>query len=248
VSLEALVRWRHPEQGWISPSDFIPLAEESGLIFALGEFVLRTACRQIVAWEREGVSVVPVAVNISAVQLRRRDLADVVRGILRETGLEPNQLALELTESALIENLSEHHETLESLRRDGISIEIDDFGTGYSSLSYLKHLPADSVKIDRSFIRQIDTNPADAAIVSAIIEMSHSVGLSVVAEGVETPGQLQLLGRLGCDIAQGFFFARPLWPGDCKSLLAAAARRLTFTDTLRLLAHEYPIVGLSECA
>jgi EAL domain-containing protein (putative c-di-GMP-specific phosphodiesterase class I) len=187
-------------------------------------------------------------VNISALQLKRRDLIDTVRESLREAGLAPDQLALELTESALIENLGEHNDTLESLRSDGISIEIDDFGTGYSSLSYLKHLPVNAVKIDRSFVGQIDTNPADAAIVGAIIEMAHSLGLKVIAEGVETVGQLDALARHRCDIAQGFFFARPLFPGDCKRLLQAAARRLTFTDTMRLLAHEYPIAGLSECA
>jgi EAL domain-containing protein (putative c-di-GMP-specific phosphodiesterase class I) len=248
VSLEALARWKHAKKGWISPGEFIPVAEQSGLILALGEFVLKTACEQVVRWDREGTPVVPVAVNLSAVQLRRQNIVEFVRGILRETGMKPHRLALELTESALIENVQQHRDALQALRRDGVGIELDDFGTGYSSLSYLKQLPVDAVKIDRSFIRQIDVSSADAAIVSAIIAMAHSLGLRVVAEGVETTAQLQVLGRHGCDVAQGFYFSRPLHPDDCRNLMLAADQRRGFTDTLRLLADRTALPSVEQLA
>jgi EAL domain-containing protein (putative c-di-GMP-specific phosphodiesterase class I)/CheY-like chemotaxis protein len=236
AGLEVLARWQHPTKGWISPGTFIPIAEHSGLILSLGEFVLRTACEQVVRWDREGVPICPVSVNLSAVQLRRQNVVEIVRKILHETGMRPHNLVLELTESALIENLQEHSDALQTLRRDGVGIEIDDFGTGYSSLSYLKQLPVDGIKIDRSFIRQIDTNVVDASIVSAIVAMAHSVGLNVVAEGVETAAQLRVLGTQGCDVAQGFYFARPMPPEDCRNMLTATTGRQSFTDTLRLLA------------
>jgi len=234
VALEALVRWQHPTRGFIAPSLFVPMAEESDLIIELGEFVLRTACEQIKAWERDAVPVVPLAVNISALQLRHGGFAEFVRRVLRETGLQPQQLALEITESALMQNMQEHVPELQLLRADGVGIEIDDFGTGYSSLSYLKQLPIDTVKIDRSFIRNIDSNPVDTAIVSAIFAMAETMRLRVVAEGVETHEQLQALARYGCAYAQGYFFSKPLPAPDCRKLLLQLAARPAFTETLRM--------------
>jgi EAL domain-containing protein (putative c-di-GMP-specific phosphodiesterase class I)/CheY-like chemotaxis protein len=234
VGLEALVRWQHPTRGFIAPSLFIPLAEESDLILELGEFVLRTACEQIKEWERTEVPVVPLAVNISALQLRHGGFADFVRRVLRETGLQPQQLALEITESVLMQNMHEHVAELQKLRADGIGIEIDDFGTGYSSLSYLKQLPIDTVKIDRSFIHNLASNPVDAAIVSAIFAMADSMRLRVVAEGVETHEQLQVLGRHGCAYAQGYYFSKPLPAQQCRKLLLDLAARPAFTETLRM--------------
>jgi EAL domain-containing protein (putative c-di-GMP-specific phosphodiesterase class I)/FixJ family two-component response regulator len=234
VGLEALVRWRHPTHGAIAPSLFIPLAEESDLILELGEFVLRTACEQVMAWQREGLPVVPLAVNISAKQLQRGGFADFVRRVLRETGMQPQQLALEITESTLMQNVQQHVAELGALRADGVGIEIDDFGTGYSSLAYLKQLPIDTVKIDRTFIQNIDSNAVDAAIVSAIFAMAQSMGLRVVAEGVETRGQLQVLDRYGCAYAQGYYFSRPLPAEGCRKLLLDLAARPAFTETLRM--------------
>lgn len=246
VGLEALARWQHPTKGAIAPSLFIPLAEESDLILEIGEFVLRTACEQVVRWEREGTPVVPLAVNISAVQLQRQGIVEFVRRILRETGMRPQLLALELTESALMQNVQQHIGELQTLRADGIGIGIDDFGTGYSSLSYLKQLPIDTLKIDRSFIHHIDTNPVDAAIVSAIFAMAESLRLRVVAEGVETRAQLQVLERYGCGYAQGFFFSRPMPADACRKLLLDLAARPAFTETLRmqLLAQQHGAPGL----
>lgn len=234
VSLEALVRWFHPQLGAISPGEFIPVAEECGLILPVGEFVLRTVCEQIARWERDDVPVVPIAVNISAVQLQRLNIRDFVCDIVRECGVKPSLVALELTESAIITNASSHIGELQSLRDLGIGIEIDDFGTGYSSLSYLKHLPIDTLKIDRTFISQIHINPQDEAIVSAILAMADCLGLKVTAEGVETTVQLDVLLRLGCEVAQGFFFSRPLTAEKCCDLLHELAQRPSFTETLRM--------------
>ena len=237
ASLEALARWRHPTKGWISPVEFIPVAEASGLIHALGEHVLRTVCSSIAHWERDGIPIVPVAVNVSAVQLRRsKRFVETVRGILRETGASARHLVLELTESTLIENVRQYADAIQELRDDGVGIEIDDFGTGYSGLSYLKQLPVDGIKIDRSFISQIDTNPVDASIVSAIVAMAHSLGLKVTAEGVETAGQLEVLAAQGCDVVQGFLLSRPIDAGACRQLLAATGRLESLTQTARLTA------------
>ena len=234
VSLEALVRWKHPKLGPIPPSEFIPVAEESGLIVPLGEFVLRNVCEQIVRWTQENVPVVRVAVNLSPVQLERQPIDVWIRSVLRETGVQPHQLALELTESTLMKNAQAHVKALQGLRDDGVHIEIDDFGTGYSSLSSLKKLPVDTVKIDRSFISHLDTDSSDEAIVAAILTLARNLGLHVVAEGVETLAQLQVLGRCGCEVAQGFYFSRPLPAGECRELLMELAERSSFTDTLRL--------------
>jgi EAL domain-containing protein (putative c-di-GMP-specific phosphodiesterase class I)/DNA-binding NarL/FixJ family response regulator len=234
VSLEALLRWHHPDLGPVSPAEFIPLAEESGLILPIGEFVLRAVCNQVVQWQRQGVAVVPVAVNLSPLQLERQDVWQCVRTILRETGMAPQLLSLELTESTLMKNLQRHAPMLQGLRGDGVRIQIDDFGTGYSSLSYLQQLPVDALKIDRSFIARLGDCSANEAIVGAILAMAHSLGLGVVAEGVETAAQLEVLGRHGCQVAQGYYFCRPVPPAECAQLLTDLAGRPSFTDTLRM--------------
>jgi EAL domain-containing protein (putative c-di-GMP-specific phosphodiesterase class I)/DNA-binding LytR/AlgR family response regulator len=234
VSLEALLRWRHPELGSVSPAEFIPIIEANGLIVPIGEFVLRSVCQQVVRWERAGVPVVPVAVNVSGVQLQRLKSLDFIGGIVREEGMQPPRLTLELTESTLMRSAQRHAAELQRLRADGVCIAMDDFGTGYSSLSYLKHLPLDVIKIDRSFITHLDTNKADEAIVSAILTMARSLGLGAVAEGVEKPEQLEVLARHGCETAQGFYFCRPMPERECRHLLTELAGRSSFTDTLRL--------------
>jgi EAL domain-containing protein (putative c-di-GMP-specific phosphodiesterase class I) len=186
-------------------------------------------------WQREQVPVVRVAVNLSSLQLQGpRPIWELVRDILRETGMQPQQLALEITETTLVKNAKEQAGALQHLRDDGVHIEIDDFGTGYSSLSYLRQLPVDTIKIDRSFISQIDTSASDESIVSTILALAHGLGLEVVAEGVETAEQLQVLARHGCEFAQGYYFSRPLPPGKCRALLVELAQRTSFTDTLRI--------------
>jgi EAL domain-containing protein (putative c-di-GMP-specific phosphodiesterase class I) len=187
-----------------------------------------------VRWEREGIPVVRVAVNFSGVQLERQPVWALVRGVLRDTGLQPHRLAIEVTESTFMKDVHRHGKALQRLRSDGVHIEIDDFGTGYSSLSYLKQLPFDTLKIDRSFIRQLGRDSTDEAIVSAILALTRSLGLLAVAEGVETPLQLEVLGRHGCQVAQGFYFCRPLPAHQCRDLLRELAERTSFTDTLRL--------------
>jgi EAL domain-containing protein (putative c-di-GMP-specific phosphodiesterase class I)/ActR/RegA family two-component response regulator len=208
TGVEALVRWQHPELGMISPGDFIPLAEESGLIVSIGEWVLRTACAQNKAWQVAGLPPLCVAVNLSARQFRQ-DLPSMVARVLQETGLEACYLELEITESIIMQNPDEAAATLHKLKEMGISLAIDDFGTGYSSLSYLKRFPIDRLKIDQSFVRDITTDPDDAAIAMAVIAMAHSLNLKVVAEGVETEAQLSYLHRRQCDEFQGYFFSRP---------------------------------------
>ena len=234
VSLEALVRWNHPIRGMISPAEFIPVAEASGLIVAVGEFVLRSVCEQVVRWQQENVPVVRVAVNVSAVQLERQPVHEMVRSVLRETGMQPHQLALELTESCLLKDAQHQGPYLQALRSDGVEIEIDDFGTGYSTLAYLKHLPVDALKIDRSLIEQLDSNSADQAIVGAILALARILGIRVIAEGVEKPAQLQVLAHHGCELAQGFYFSRPLPAADCRDLLLEVSQRQSLTDTLRM--------------
>ena len=234
VSLEALLRWQHPELGAISPAEFIPIAEETGLIVPIGEFVLHRACRQIKEWERAQIPAVAVAVNVSGAQLEYQQIDDCVRSVLDEEGVPPERLVLEITESTLMAHAAHHTPALRSLRADGVAIEIDDFGTGYSSLSSLKHLPVDTLKIDRSFVRNLSTDRTDEAIVTAILGMTHSLGLRAVAEGVETVEQLEILARHGCEFAQGFYFCKPLPSDECGQLLVEVAGRQSFTDTLRL--------------
>jgi diguanylate cyclase (GGDEF)-like protein/PAS domain S-box-containing protein len=234
VGLEALVRWEHPRFGLVPPSKFIPIAEESGLIVPIGEHVLRTVCEQVMRWQDAGVPIVPVAVNWSAIQLQRQSVVEVVHRILGETGMQAKLLSLEITEGALMRNARQHAAALQVLRNSGVRIQIDDFGTGYSSLSYLRELPIDTLKIDRSFINHVDENAADEAIVSAILAMAKSLGLRVVAEGIETAAHLEVLHRHGCEVAQGFYFSRPLPAEQCRALLDELATRTSFTETVRM--------------
>jgi diguanylate cyclase (GGDEF)-like protein/PAS domain S-box-containing protein len=207
---EALVRWRHPQQGLIPPGQFIPLAEETGLIIQLGEFVLREACRQARQWQQDGVATIRVSVNLSVKQLRLGNFVSLVRQVLEDTGLPPHMLELELTESQLLDDIDNAISTSRQLRALGVKLAIDDFGTGYSSLSYLKRFPVDYVKIDRSFISELQQFGEDATIVRAIIAMVHSLELKVVAEGVETQAQLDFLKAHQCDEVQGFLISKPV--------------------------------------
>lgn len=219
TGVEALCRWIHPQRGPVPPSEFIPLAEDCGLIVSLGTWVLRTACRQASAWQSQGLSPIRVAVNLSAAQFKQRNLLAVVTAALRETGLHPQWLELEITESAVMQNPEAAARTLTSLAEMGVHIAIDDFGTGYSSLSYLKRFPIRTLKIDRSFIRDLTTSPHDPAIVRAVVALAHSLGLDVVAEGVENVEQLDYLRQLDGDEYQGFLCSRPLPAGKLSALL-----------------------------
>jgi PAS domain S-box-containing protein len=210
---EALIRWQHPVNGLIPPNEFIPLLEETGLILQVGEWVIRTACTQLKLWHDNGLNSVHVAVNLSSRQFRQKDLSGTVMDILDKTGLPANALELEVTESLLMENVETSIEMLLHLQKMGVSISVDDFGTGYSSLSYLKRLPINTLKIDQSFVRDIATDPDDAAIATAIIGLAHNLRLKVVAEGVETEEQLQFMRERNCDQMQGYLLSRPL-PAD----------------------------------
>jgi diguanylate cyclase (GGDEF)-like protein len=209
IGAEALIRWRHPQLGILPAARFIEVAEETGLIVGIGEWVLHEACRQNREWQLEGLPAIPVAVNLSARQLRKH-IAQTVLRVLDATGLDARWLDLELTEHVMMQDAEAMLTTLRSLRTMGAKLSIDDFGTGYSSLAYLKRLPIDRVKIDRSFIRDITEDPDDRAIASAIIGMGHTLRLNVVAEGVETQPQLAFLRAQGCDEAQGYLFGRPM--------------------------------------
>jgi len=219
VGAEALLRWMHPRIGQINPNEFIPLAEESGLIIPLGEKVIELVCRQIRAWREEGLPPLKVAINISARQFRQENLGETVRRLLEEYQVPGEMLDIELTESMVMHDTDHAALTLRELKDLGVTLSLDDFGTGYSSLSYLKRFPIDYLKIDRSFVRDINSNADDAAIASAVIAMAHSLGLNVVAEGVETAEQLALLRQHGCDEFQGYFFSRAVPAGDYALLL-----------------------------
>ncbi len=210
IGMEALVRWQHPELGLISPGEFIPLAEDTGLIVPLDEWVLHSACAQNEAWQEAGFPPLRISSNLSARLFRQRDLPAMIARVLEETRLDPRCLDLELTESSVMSNAETTIETLRTLKEIGIHISIDDFGTGYSSLNYLKKFPADYLKIDQSFVRDATTEPHDAAIVRAIITLAQSLGLKVIAEGVETEEQLEFLHLLRCNEIQGYLLSRPL--------------------------------------
>lgn len=210
TGVEALLRWNHPTDGMITPDRFIPIAEETGLIVEIGEWVLLTACREMKRWIDAGLKPIRIAVNVSARQLRRRDFCETVAGVLAESELPPELLELEITESSVMENPDEAILILERIGRMGISLAIDDFGTGYSSLAYLKLFPIDHLKIDRSFVADIETDLNDRAIAFGTIALAHSLGLNVIAEGVETEDQLELLRSNGCDEVQGYLFSKPL--------------------------------------
>jgi len=222
-SVEALIRWRHPERGLIQPADFIPLAEESGLIVLIGEWVLRQACRQARAWQDQGLPPVRVAVNVSALQFPRLDLVDTVQRALTDADLNARYLEIELTESAVMTHPEESVEILERLSRMGVIVSVDDFGTGYSSISYLRRFPIDKLKIDRTFISNLMSSAEDASIVRAIISLAHGLRLKVIAEGVETAEQVAFLQKLGCDQYQGFYFSQPLIATELEAMLRAGA-------------------------
>ncbi len=224
VGCEALVRWNHPEQGLVPPGTFIPVAEDSGLIVPLGEWVMNAACRQQVQWLEQGLPPVRVSVNLSGRQLMRHDLVKMVKGALDQTGIDPQFLELELTESMIMEHVKETIETLHALRNMGVQLSIDDFGTGYSSMAYLKRFPINKLKIDQSFVRDLATDPDDAAIVSATLAMGHNLNLTVNAEGVESEQQLAFLKAHGCDEIQGYFFCRPVPAAELGELLRSGRR------------------------
>jgi EAL domain-containing protein (putative c-di-GMP-specific phosphodiesterase class I) len=224
LGAEALVRWRHPDLGLVPPSQFIGLAEETGLIVPMSEWVMRTACAQNKEWQDAGLPPIGIAVNISTRQFQHKGLRKTVEKVLRETGLDSNYLDLELTESTLMQNPDLALQLLCKLKAMGVRVSIDDFGTGYSSLSYLKRFPIDAVKIDQSFVRDITSNPDDAAIAGAIVAMAHSLKLKVIAEGVETLEQLAFLRSLNCDEMQGYFVSRPVPSEEFRQLLEDARR------------------------
>jgi len=209
IGAEALIRWNHPEWGNIPPNEFIPLAEETGLIIPIGEWVLYEACRQNKEWQNEGFPPIRVAVNISSRQFKQNNLVEVISNILKETELDPEYLELELTES-IIQDSKYAITTMKKIKSMGIHLSIDDFGTGYSSLSYLKLFPIETLKIDQSFTKNIFEDSKDAALVHTIINMAHNLDLKVIAEGVETQEQLHFLQQRKCNEAQGYFFSRPI--------------------------------------
>ena len=219
VGMEALVRWRHPSLGMLYPSEFVPLAEDSGLIIALGDWVTRAACLENKAWQDAGLAPMRLSVNFSARQFQQPSFMSTVAEILKETNLDPRWLELELTESSIMKEPEQAIEKLHELKLMGIKVAIDDFGTGYSSLNYLKRFPIDTLKIDKSFVADVCKDPHDTAIVRAIITLGHALDLTVIAEGVETQEQLQYLTSLGCDVVQGFLFSKSLTASAFEELL-----------------------------
>jgi EAL domain-containing protein (putative c-di-GMP-specific phosphodiesterase class I) len=220
---EALLRWNSPDHGRRAPMEFIPLAEETGLIVPIGEWVLREACRQYVAWCREGIDLPHIAVNVSARQFKQREFVQNIQSIARAEGMAPHCLELEITESVLIDSISGVEDTLHELNSIGIALGLDDFGTGYSSLAYLRRFPMKTVKIDRSFVSDLDTSDDAGAITAAIIAMAHALDKQVVAEGVETSNQAALLTRMKCDHIQGYHYSRPLTPTEFAQFFARSA-------------------------
>jgi diguanylate cyclase (GGDEF)-like protein len=219
VGVEALLRWHNAELGEVVPARFIPVAEDSGLIVPIGAWVLEEACRQAQAWRQSGWPALAISVNLSALQFRRAGLIETVESALERSGLPPHLLELELTESILLQDVENNLETVRKLKALGVRLSIDDFGTGYSSLSYLKRFAVDRLKIDRSFVRDVNTDPDDAAIVNAVIQLARSLRLDIIAEGVETQAQLAFLAEQGCREVQGFLFSRPLAPAALEVFL-----------------------------
>lgn len=224
LGMEALLRWNHPEYGSVSPAKFIPIAEDSGLIVPIGEWVIRDVCRQIGEWKANGVPVPRVAINLSARQFRLKTFVEDISRILEETGTDPKYVGLEITESMLVEDVESVVDTLHRLVALGLEISIDDFGTGYSSLNYLKRFPVGKLKIDRSFVNDLTTDPDDAVIVKSIISLAHNLGMRVVAEGVENSDQLDVLNGMGCDFVQGYYFSKPLPSDQMEERLANGIR------------------------
>jgi diguanylate cyclase (GGDEF)-like protein len=236
-SAEALIRWHHPERGLILPDDFIPLAEECGLMDAIGTWVVREACRQCKTWQMNGLPPLRVAVNVAATQFRQGDLLQMIRRALEDADLEPRFLEVELTESAVMTDPEDSVGILEHLSRLGILVSVDDFGTGYSSMSYLRRFPIDKLKIDRSFIRDVMSHPDDASIVRAIISLAHSLRLKVIAEGVETVEQLSFLKTIGCDQYQGYHFSPPVPAAAFEELVRTQQASRVFSAEIALRTH-----------
>jgi EAL domain-containing protein (putative c-di-GMP-specific phosphodiesterase class I)/GGDEF domain-containing protein len=223
LGMEALIRWRHPRLGLVPPNEFIPIAEHNGLISDISHWLIHTVCKQILHWMEIGYGIVPVSINISAVEFRNTELGDSIIKIIEKYDLPGNSIEIEITETAVMQNMDTAVTILDQLQKAGLSISIDDFGTGYSSLSYLKRFTLSKVKIDRSFITEFTTAKNDAALVSAIIAMAHSLGLKVVAEGVETDEQLRFLQDLHCDEIQGYLISRPVPVEEVSDLLARSS-------------------------
>jgi EAL domain-containing protein (putative c-di-GMP-specific phosphodiesterase class I) len=221
VGAEALLRWKHAERGWISPADFIPIAEETGLILPLGRWVLQEACRQLAEWQHSQLGQIPVSVNISSQQMYADDLVAIVKSAVSDSGIGAELLELEITESLLMRDIEATIDALNALKEFGVDLSVDDFGTGYSSLSYLKRFPIDILKIDRSFVKDLHRDPDDASICAAIIAMAHSLDLKVIAEGVELEEQLAYLRDHNCDQIQGFLFSKPLPAKEFEALVTA---------------------------
>jgi EAL domain-containing protein (putative c-di-GMP-specific phosphodiesterase class I) len=247
-----LARWHHATRGWISPAEFIPVAEETGVIQQLSRWILRQACQQLLHWQRSFPEFAPLkmSVNLSAQELRKPTMVSEILQTLDEVGLEPHYLTLEITESMLIEDINQTIELLTELKRHHIQISIDDFGTGYSSLSYLHRLPADYLKIDRSFVGQMEKGNRNFQVVSTIVALSNQLGLDVVAEGVETQQQLRWLEQLGCELGQGYLFAKPLPPQEIERQFFAQGLNPELIEEERrsvinqsLMSHDQPRSG-----
>jgi EAL domain-containing protein (putative c-di-GMP-specific phosphodiesterase class I) len=241
VGLEALMRWRHPVHGMIPADQFIPVAEETGLIVPMGNFVLHRTLQTMSAWRKAGVALVPVSLNVAPAQLQRGEFQSTISTLLKTHGLRPEMLQLEMTERAVFDSSQDkagesRQDTMERLRDMGVKIAIDDFGTGYSSLSYLKNWRVDTLKIDRSFVRDLVTDSSDLAIVSAIIAIARHLRIQVVAEGIEGYQQAEILRKLGCAVGQGFLFARPMPAEECMMLLGDSAPEMEEEDMLAVFA------------
>jgi EAL domain-containing protein (putative c-di-GMP-specific phosphodiesterase class I) len=230
VGAEALLRWHHPQRGTIAPDDFIPIAEETGLIVPLGQWVLNEACRQVSVWSKSPIGTVPVSVNISSHQFRNNGLVGDVLDAIAKAGIKPTDIELEITESVLLQDVDKTLIELKALKEAGVSLSIDDFGTGYSSLSYLKRFPIDTIKIDRSFVKDLHQDTDDAAICAAILAMSQQLGLNVVAEGVETREQLEFLRLHKCDHIQGYICSKPLPASEFFALLLKLSGKAANSD------------------
>jgi EAL domain-containing protein (putative c-di-GMP-specific phosphodiesterase class I) len=225
IGAEALIRWHHPELGIVSPAKFIPVAEETGLIVPIGEWVLRQAALQAKEWIKVGQPMQWIAVNVSGIQIMRSNFADTVYGVLIETNCPANMLELEITESTVMQNTEYVIDTLNRIKQLGVRLAIDDFGTGYSSLSNLKRLPLDKIKIDQSFVRGLPDDLDDAGITNAIYAMAKSLGFSVIAEGVETTAHADFLKNMGCEEAQGYLYSKPITTTDFTNLLSLKSKR-----------------------
>jgi EAL domain-containing protein (putative c-di-GMP-specific phosphodiesterase class I) len=221
TGMEALVRWKSPDQGLVPPGRFIPVLEDSGMIIDVGEWILEEAFRQVREWERKGLPVVPVSVNLSLIQFRQKNLPDIVSRLKKEFAVRPGLITFEITESAFMQNIDFTISVLDDFKKKGFSLSIDDFGTGYSSLSYLKRFSVDNLKIDISFIRDLTTDPDTASIITAIIAMAHSLKIRTIAEGVETEEQWKFLRLLRCDTIQGYYFHKPMPAVDVENILRA---------------------------